>query len=197
MVTITNIEVCGLIRSKIASGLPLSIGDNYIKNIGNQKIYENDEVRAKHLSSFDPGTGHNNYLKGITVYFSIKYPQYFTPQLQRYHWIDIVSSQSKMHTLIKMTLDQTNTNKYVDPQIIKIVNKKIQLYNKNPSYENYMKALSNLPSGFEMWMEIKSNYLQLKTVYNQRKNHKLKEDWGAFIGMINQLPDNFLIIGDK
>lgn len=42
--------------------------------------------------------------------------------------------------------------------------------------------------GFEMWMTISTNYLQLKTIYSQRKNHKLKEDWGAFCKWCEELP---------
>ena len=37
------------------------------------------------------------------------------------------------------------------------------------------------------------NYLQLKTIYKQRKNHKLKEDWGAICSMIEGLPYSELI----
>ena len=36
----------------------------------------------------------------------------------------------------------------------------------------------------------------LKTIYNQRKSHKLKEDYGAFCGWIETLPyAKELIIG--
>jgi len=51
-----------------------------------------------------------------------------------------------------------------------------------------MKLRSNLPSGYEMWMHVTTNYLQLKTIYKQRRNHKLKEDWGAFCDWIESLP---------
>ena len=37
----------------------------------------------------------------------------------------------------------------------------------------------------------------LRTLYNQRKNHKLKEDFGAFCGWIETLPyAKELIIGE-
>jgi len=55
-------------------------------------------------------------------------------------------------------------------------------------YIAFMKVRANLPSGFEMWMTVRSNYLQLKTMYLQRKNHKLREDWGAFCDWIKDLP---------
>jgi hypothetical protein len=37
-------------------------------------------------------------------------------------------------------------------------------------------------------MRCTTNYLQLRTIYHQRKNHKLKEDWGAFCDWIKSLP---------
>ena len=36
-----------------------------------------------------------NFRKGIRVSFDIKYPNYISPELQRYGFVDIVSSSSK------------------------------------------------------------------------------------------------------
>lgn len=44
-----------------------------------------------------------------------------------------------------------------------------------------------------MWMGISTNYLQLKTIYSQRKSHKLKNDWGYFCDFIETLPLSELI----
>ena len=63
-------------------------------------------------------------------------------------------------------------------------------------YFLFMKIISNLPMGYEMWETITTNYLQLKTIYKQRKNHKLKEDWGAFCAMIENLPMADIIFSD-
>lgn len=64
-------------------------------------------------------------------------------------------------------------------------------------YEVFMKAISNLPRGFEMWMTCDLTYLQLKTIYMQRRNHKLKEDWGAFCDWCEQLPYFLELTGVK
>ena len=37
---------------------------------------------------------HDNFLTGIRVSFDLIYPNYISPELQRYHWIDIVTSSS-------------------------------------------------------------------------------------------------------
>ncbi len=80
-------------------------------------------------------------------------------------------------------------------EVIKLTEQYIEEYNEEQSYENFMKVLSNCPLGLEKWMAISTNYLQLKTIYNQRKNHRLKEDWGVIIDMIKNLPYASLITG--
>jgi hypothetical protein len=55
-------------------------------------------------------------------------------------------------------------------------------------YELFMKVISNLPMGFELWGAVSTNYFQLKVLYNQRKNDILEEDWGYFCKWIKDLP---------
>jgi hypothetical protein len=199
MTEIKNLKVYGLEESIIRSGYPHRYGepDDLVLNECHIEDYIMDESkkRADSLSGCKAGSGHDNFLKGIIVQFDLKYPQYLTPQLQRYNWIDIVSSQSKMHTLTKQLMDTNNCNYYVLGKIMRMINELIIKYNRKPNYENFMRIISNLPMGFELWMGISTNYLQLKTIYHQRKNHKLKEDWGAIIKMIDELPYNKFIKG--
>lgn len=56
-------------------------------------------------------------------------------------------------------------------------------------YELYMRILSNCPQGLMKTMRVSTNYLQLKTIYLQRRHHKLKEDWGAFCEWCLTLPN--------
>ena len=51
----------------------------------------------------------------------------------------------------------------------------------------YMYIISNCPQGLEKTMRVSTNYLQLKTMYLQRKNHKLY-DWREFTKWIETLP---------
>lgn len=160
---------------------------------------------------------HDNFLTGIRVSFDVVYPQYWTPEFQRYHFADIVTSASKMHRLLKMDLEKS-CNKYVDKKTIERLQDHIDTYNeilnndtevytielrnetiKTKSKEEalyyvWMIILSNCPLGLELFMRVSTNYKQLQTIYHQRKNHKLKEDWGAFCKMIEDLPyfDEFI-----
>lgn len=199
MLEIKNTEVFGLERALAAAGNPMTIGEICTTT----PAKENDFNRGINLASAKAGSGHDNFLSGIVVQFDIKYPQYWTPEFQRYHFIQIISSQSKMHRLVTAASSgefASMFNKYVDKDIIKQVQSYIEGYNElanvksnelviyEKRYHYFMKALSNLPMGYEMWMTITTNYLQLKTIYNQRKGHKLKEDWGAFCDWIESLP---------
>ncbi len=61
----------------------------------------------------------------------------------------------------------------------------------------YMTIISNCPQGLEKTMRVSTNYLQLKTIYLQRKNHKLK-DWKVFCDWCLTLPYfKELCLGDK
>lgn len=66
-------------------------------------------------------------------------------------------------------------------------------------YELYMRILSNCPQGLMKTMRVTTSYLQLKTIYLQRRHHKLKEDWGAFCDWCLTLPnfEEFCLKGGK
>ena len=152
-----------------------------------QEEFQKSLERAIKLAKMPSNSGHANFLTGIRVAFDIKYPNYFTPELQRYHFVDIVTSSSKMHRLVKMNMDMCFT-KYVKKQSIDLMKQLINEYNENPCYETFIVALNNCPLGVELFMRCNTNYMQLRNIYHQRKNHKLKEDWGAFCKMIEELP---------
>lgn len=220
MLTITNVEVHGLERAMAASKNPMSIGEIHTERpdmnsyVNFDKPYEQDAElaselkRAKALGKAAGGSGHDNFLKGIIVQFDVKYPQYWTPEYQRYKFESIVSSQSKMHRLLKAASTEefdSLFNSYVDKEAIDRVQSYVKNYNEqteidqanrllvgegggDKQYYWFMKALSNLPLGYEMWMTCSSNYLSLKTIVNQRWNHKLRE-WRLFCKtMLDELP---------
>ena len=153
--------------------------------------------RAIILANSPSGSGHQTFLSGIRVSFDIKYPNYISPELQRYHWIDIVSSSSKMHRLSSMDMD-TCFNKYVTDESKEQMKILVKKFNETKSYEDFMVMLSNCPQGIELFMRVSTNYLQLRTLYMQRKTHKLKEDYGAVCEFIEKLPyANEFIIGNN
>ena len=174
--------------------------------------FEQSLPRAISLCNTPNGSGHQTFLSGIRVSFDIKYPNYISPELQRYNWIDIVTSSSKMHRLLKMNLDKA-CNKYISQETVLKMEKLINEYNelsKNPPkiavfilrngeqidasgkneilYYKWMQIISECPQGLELFMRVSTNYLQLKTIWHQRKHHKLRDDWGAMCEFIEGLP---------
>lgn len=144
------------------------------------------------------GSGHANFRTGIRVSFDLKYTQYITKQFQRYHWFDYVSSSSLMHRITQMNFNEC-CNKYVLPQVKDMMQSLIKQYNDLPTYEGFMKVISNCPMGTELFVRVSTNYEQLATIYRQRKSHKLIEDWSAFIDFIKSLPyaDELIICEDN
>ena len=210
---IKNTKVYGLKESIIRSGYPKQTGEPENIELILQAEYCNIS-RAKKLSSAPIGSGHDNFLKGIVVQFDLQYPEYFSPQLQRYHWVNIISSQSKMHKITSRELTKDDfTEDTLEENIIR-VSDLIFVYNKDEFPCKYKTDLykecfiirdkthcfnliiSNLPSGYLKWMGVSTNYLQLKTIYSQRKNHKLKE-WREFCQWIETLPMSELITGEQ
>ena len=172
MVEITNVKVYDLKESVIASRNAMRLtAPEYT-----QKEFEDSLKRATALAKAKSGSGHDNWLKGVRVSFDIKYPGYFTPELQRYNFMDIVTSSSKMHRIMQMDMT-TCFNEYVTEYSKNQMKELVEDYNRDPSYENFMSVISNCPMGLELFMRCSTNYLQLKTIYHQRKNHKLREDW--------------------
>lgn len=206
MTEITNIRVYDLEESIIASGYPMMtkqldiIEYECIHQAIHEIIYYNtikvDDDCKKAIKAIDrftrlakspTGSGHQTSLRGVRVSFDLKYPNYLSPELQRYNFIDIVSSSSKMHRITQMDMNSMY-NEYVDEVAKHNLERYVQMYRVDPSYKNFMRIISNCPLGIELFMRISTNYLQLINVYNQRKTHKLKEDWGAICSFIETLP---------
>lgn len=62
------------------------------------------------------------------------------------------------------------------------------IYKSDYIYDCYMRIISNCPMGAELFVRISTNYEELATMYKQRRNHKLKEDWGMFCKWVEDLP---------
>ena len=116
-------------------------------------------------------------------------------EAERYHFLDFVSSQSTMHRIAKFDIS-VQCNDYVYPEIIKIMDTLVEQYNANPTAENYLRLLYNVPVGFMLTAGMTTNYRQLKTIYAQRKNHRLPE-WREFCKWIEMLPHSYLITGEN
>lgn len=191
---IENTSVYGLDKAYKASGNPMRT------HIDDSEVNAKDKARAIKLGSLRNGLGHDNFLKGILVQMDVTAPLYWWKQAQRYHWFDFVSSQSTMHCLLKFKVSEQvvpDTNK----EIISIIERLIEEYNlledgTNEKISKWRELVASLPCGFCLGATMTTNYQQLKTMYIQRRYHKLSE-WHNFCSWCESLPDFIEITGVK
>ena len=193
MPEINNVNVYGLESSIRAAKYPKSVNLESLDTTLTKGI--------KACANCETGEGHDNFLKGIIVQFDLTFSNKAWVELQRYHFIDFVSSQSTMHKITKFDIKQ-QCNRYVDRRIIDIVQSKIDEYNRlnelnetngfskerqDIMNELYLEILYNVPSGFQITAAMTTNYQQLKTIYQQRRHHLLP-DWKIFCDWCETLP---------
>ena len=185
---ISNYNVYNIEEAIKASKYPMSANVDELNN--------NMTKMVKKLGSMDRGTGHDNFLHGILVSFDLTCSNKMWVEFQRYHFADIVSSQSTMHRINKLLEDSSVFNEYVTDATKRAIYMCWRQYQLNPSSENYLRLLYNIPSGIELTAHVVTNYGQLKTMWLQRHNHKLPE-WRKFCKWILTLPHFSELTGIK
>lgn len=187
MARIENVKVYGIEDSFRASKFPFKVD---LSNVSEEMT----DATIK-LAKCPIGEGHDNYMNGIIVQFDLTLSNKAWVELQRYHFIDFVSSQSTMHCISKMEI-RNMCNKYVTENTITEVERLKEIYLHTKDNEDYLRLLYNIPSGFELTARMTTNYRQLKTIYKQRRKHRLP-DWHIFCDWIETLPNSFLITGKE
>ena len=197
---IENTAVYGINKSIVASGNAMRV----VMANNEKEASENDLKRAINLGNTNCGEGHDNFLNGVIVQFDLYAPLYMWKQLQRYHFLDFISSQSTMHRLTKFNIKEQCVSD-VDDYILERYQALLEIYNfmeQNYKVEGtevehkrrkekidklWRTLVASLPCGFVLGATMTTNYRQLKTIYHQRKNHKLKE-WREFCKWCEELP---------
>jgi len=185
---IDNVNVYGIENAFKCSKYPFAIDTGTVNGDYTDRIGS--------LAKCEIGTGHDNFLNGIIVQFDLTFSLQAWAEMQRYHFIDFISSQSKMHCISKMDI-VGKCNDYVDLRSIAIVNELKERYlmmqEKQYNYtsdelkEAFLKLIYNVPTGFQLTAGMTTNYRQLKTIYAQRKTHRLPE-WRNFCKWVESLP---------
>lgn len=168
----------------------------------------------KSLAQSAHGAGHDQWLTGVIIQFDLKFSNKAWVEAERYGFLDFVSSQSTMHRITRFDLDKAY-NEYVDERIVEIMKEKVKDYNdycaslatslvpqccetlaelEEEKKKKYLEVLYSNPAGFELTAGMTTNYRQLKTIYSQRKKHRLPE-WREFCKWIETLPHSELITG--
>ena len=212
---ITNVSVTNLEHAIVTAGFPMQTGydpEDYANKVGLMKRYiagetlrEEDAAwckkrmgRVMALGSCEGGESHDCYLCGITVQFNVTAPRYWFPEMQRYHFADIISSFSTMHCLkknLKRMKEQPDcldeyfsplTDKRVLDAMIAVASETLER-DDIPEARKLEIVKANLPEGYLQTCRITTNYRQLKTWVRQRENHRLT-DWKEMCVWIKTLP---------
>lgn len=196
-----KIKVYDLEESMIASGYPVrtSLTDTTV----DEKVIK----RCLNLTKASNGNGaHGQWLTGVRVAFDLTCSNKMWVEMERYRFVEFVSSQSTMHRITKFNLDESY-NEYVDSRVIEIMKEKVAKYNdicdlsaaipseneemtqrfSDMKKQAYLEVLYTNPAGFELTARLTTNYRSLINVYVQRHNHRLPE-WREFCEKLLELP---------
>jgi hypothetical protein len=165
------------------------------------------------LAASQPGSGHDQFMTGIILQFDLTFSNKAWVEAERYKFLNFITSQSTMHRITKFNLDDVYMPQ-VDKRIVEIMKEKVAAYNQlqteiKEKQENgkdvtaltakldqmYLELLYSNPAGFRLTAKMSTNYRALKTIYRQRKDHKLPE-WRAFCQWVRTLPHSEFITGE-
>lgn len=206
---INNVHVYGMEEAIIGSKYPMSVDLS--------KPTAEVTKTTLGLAQCKTGTGHDQFLTGITVNFDLTFTNKAWVEAERYTFLNFISSQSTMHRMAKFDYDNAYIE-YVDPRMINIMKEKLAAYqmaqrieaeakangadektlrkNEEAVKRAYLELLYSNPAGFKITAKMTTNYRQLKTIYQQRRTHRLPE-WQVFCDWMETLPHSEFITGKE
>lgn len=175
--------------------VPNEVMDFYFDNETNLELYcskfDHYIRRGMLLGGVKSGTGHDCMFKGVQFNMIIQFPLFWLKEYQRYHFTDIISSQSTMHKMTEFDLEVVYDDR-VDPVVKERMKVLVEEYKSMPDSQEKKKLWETIiatnPSGFQLVQGITMNYLQVKSMVLQRKHHKLQQEWGVFCKYLEDLP---------
>lgn len=141
------------------------------------------------------GTEHCKFMRYITVYMDIEAPLYWWKEFDTYKFCE-KNSTSTMHKITSRPLSYDDfefdfENEYRD-NIINTINGMIEKYKTLEDAAEKQKIfraiIQDLPSAFKQTRTVVTNYAEIRNMFFQRKNHKLKEWSEIYINAIKSLP---------
>lgn len=169
----------------------------------NADIGENDMGLAHRLIA--GGTEHRKFMRQIFVSVDITAPIYWWKEFDTYKVGTVANSTSTMHKLASQPitrecfeiddLDEEIFDEYEIEAIINICEKLRVKYLENKEKKYWKELVRWLPEGWNQTRTVTMNYENLRTIYFQRRAHKLNEWSGTdnaeltnFIAWVKSLP---------
>lgn len=215
-IKIQTVFVGGFEGALIGMRAPLLSYDKYDSHYdGIDFVIENNDMKLLTTNLIPGGPEHRKCIRMIHVQAFATMPRYWWSEYDTYKVGTTANSESTMHRLLNnkvpITKDQFFFNEVIESEVLTIVEKLEilrKLYKgillepeeikKYPSFivevQNLTKnellvvAKRILPECYLQSRMIDLNYENLYNIYHQRKNHRLKDEWGVFCGWISTLP---------
>lgn len=187
-------------------------GAKYSYAVDLNKVTDEVTATTESLANSPSGSGHDQFMTGIIVQFDLTFSNKAWVEAERYKFLDFITSQSTMHRITKFNLNEAYME-YTDPRIVEIMKEKVNQYNavmdqlkegkaagtdvselRKKADRMYLEILYSNPAGFRLTAKMTTNYRALKTIYHQRKDHRLPE-WRAFCAWVETLPHSEFITG--
>ena len=192
---ITNVEVYGFIPALRGMRNPMNSWHLNDSKIDNKTITigPNDLDLAKRL--IKAGNEHCKFLRQIQVWADFDMPLYWWSEFDTYKF-NTKNSCSTMHKLFnakkEIELDDFVYSKEDINTLNFIINELNSLrkrYLETKDFNYVIRGKRLLPTSFKQKRTVNTNYAELINIYNQRKNHRLKEEWqDMFCKWCEELP---------
>lgn len=177
-------------------------GDTYYNGSLNAWVIGPNDLKLAH-TLLKGGGEHSKYMRMIHVSVDVNMPRYWWSEADTYHF-NTKNSCSTMHKLLNnnnpITLDLFVTceedmdwwkSTVEKLEAMRKEYKEIQSTTKNNAAMNKLlvRAKRMLPEGFLQLRTLDTNYAELRSMYFQRRNHRLKEEWSdMFCKWVESLP---------
>ena len=192
---ITNTEVYGFIPALRGMRSPMNSWHLNDSKIDNKTITigPNDLDLAKRLIKAE--NEHCKFLRQIQVWADFEMPLYWWSEFDTYKF-NTKNSCSTMHKLFnakkEIELDDFVYSKEDINTLNFIINELNSLrkrYLETKDFNYVIRGKRLLPTSFKQKRTVNTNYAELINIYNQRKNHSLKEEWQeVFCKWCEELP---------
>lgn len=196
MMNIKTLEVAGIYPALQGMRLPMmsrAKSDTLPSIEGVCSIGEADMGLCKRL--IKGGNEHAKYLRMIQVWADVDMPRYWWSEADTYKF-GVKNSESTMHRLLNnqnpITLELFVYNEE-DKDVVQTVVARLEElrkeYLQTKDFNLVVRAKRILPEGFLQMRTWNTNYAELRNIYMQRKNHRLKEEWlDVFVEWVKTLP---------
>ena len=160
-------------------------------------IGENDMKLAQNL--IKAGGEHSKFMRMIHVSVDVDMPRYWWSEADTYHF-NTKNSCSTMHKLLNndnpITKDLfvwcEEDNDIVSAVVDRLESLRQEYKNPTSSTDKnrlLVRAKRLLMEGFLQMRTLDTNYAELRSIYFQRRNHRLKEEWvDTFCKWVESLP---------